>query len=80
MSRRRPGVIAQVIAAGAAAGAVPIDWDQTSRLFGGARSYWVATTSDRSLPPGAGRVMTPARPAECGEPITSRPVPAAGLG
>ena len=50
MNRRRPGVIAKVIAADAAAGAVPIDWDQTSRLFAGARSYWVATTSDQARP------------------------------
>lgn len=46
----RPGVIAEVIAAGAAAGAAPIDWDQTGRLFAAERSYWVATTGDDGRP------------------------------
>jgi hypothetical protein len=47
MNQRRPGVIAKVIATDAAAGAAPIDWDETSRLFAAERWYWVATTSEQ---------------------------------
>jgi hypothetical protein len=50
MNPRRPGVIAKVIATGAAAGTDPIDWDEMSRLFAAERSYWVATTSDQVRP------------------------------
>jgi hypothetical protein len=39
MNQRRPGVIAKVIATDAAAGAVPIGWDETSRLFAAERWY-----------------------------------------
>jgi hypothetical protein len=49
MNGRRPRVVATVIATGTAA-AVPIDWDETSRLFAAERSYWVATTSDQDRP------------------------------
>jgi hypothetical protein len=50
MSQRRPSAIAEVIATGAPAGAVPIDWDETSRLFAAERAYWVATTSEQVRP------------------------------
>lgn len=46
----RPGVIAEVIATGAAADAAPVDWDQAARLFAAERSYWVATTGDDGRP------------------------------
>jgi len=45
-----PGVIAEVIATGAAAGVAPIDWDEAGRLFAAERSYWVATTGDDGRP------------------------------
>jgi hypothetical protein len=50
MNQRRPGGIAKVIATDAAAGAAPIGWDETSRLFAAERWYWVATTSDQDRP------------------------------
>ena len=50
MTAIRPGVIATVIAAGAAGDAAPIDWDEAARLFAAERSYWVATTSDDGRP------------------------------
>jgi hypothetical protein len=46
----RPGVVAKVIATGAAADAAPIDWDEAGQLFAAERSYWVATTSDDGHP------------------------------
>jgi hypothetical protein len=46
MNGRCPGIIAKVIATGAAVDAAPIDWDETARLFAAERWYWVATTSD----------------------------------
>jgi len=46
----RPGPTAKVIAAGGAAGAAPIRWDEAARLFAAERSYWVATTSDGGRP------------------------------
>jgi pyridoxamine 5'-phosphate oxidase-like protein len=48
----RPAVIAEVIASDAGAGprAVPIDWEETVRLFAAERSYWVATTGDEGRP------------------------------
>lgn len=50
MTTRRPGPIAEVIAAAAAADATPIDWDDVASLFAAERSYWVATTSDDGRP------------------------------
>ena len=50
MSASRPGADAKVIAANAAADAMPIDWDEVARLFAAERSYWVATTSDDGRP------------------------------
>lgn len=49
MNRRCPGVTATVIATDAA-GAAPIGWDETVRLFAAERWYWVATTSDENRP------------------------------
>lgn len=46
----RPSVIAEVIATDASAGAVPIDWAETARLFAAERWYWVATTGDEGRP------------------------------
>lgn len=45
-----PAVIAEVIATGASAGVVPIDWAEAARLFAAERSYWVATTGDEGHP------------------------------
>ena len=50
MTASRPGIIATMIATGAAADAEPIDWDEASRLLAAERSYWVATTSDDGHP------------------------------
>jgi len=50
MNGRRPRVVATVIATATGAAAVPIDWDETSRLFAAERSYWVATASDQARP------------------------------
>lgn len=46
----RPGVTAEVIVAGAPAGAAPIDWEEAARLFADERWYWVATTGDEGRP------------------------------
>ena len=46
----RPGVIAEVIATGAAADTAPIDWDEAGRLFAAERGYWVATSGDGGRP------------------------------
>jgi hypothetical protein len=75
MSQRRPGVIAEVIAGGAAAGAAPIDWDETSRLFAAARQYWVATTGAQARPH-----LRPVLAVLVGERIYSTTSPAARKG
>jgi Pyridoxamine 5'-phosphate oxidase len=46
-----PRIVAEVIATdAAAAGGVPIDWEEAVRLFSAERWYWVATTGDDSRP------------------------------
>jgi Pyridoxamine 5'-phosphate oxidase len=78
----RPGVVAEVIAADAAADAAPINWDEAGRLFAAERSYWVATTSDDGLPHVRpvlavwvdGRIYSTTNPAaRKGRNLTSRP-------
>jgi hypothetical protein len=46
----RPSVVAEVIAAAAAADAAPIDWEDAVGLFAAERSYWVATTRNDGRP------------------------------
>jgi hypothetical protein len=75
VNQRRAGVIAQVIATGAAAGASAIDWDETVRLFAAERWYWVATTSDEGRPH-----LRPVLAVWVGERIYSTTSPAARKG
>jgi Pyridoxamine 5'-phosphate oxidase len=82
MTASHSGAVAKVIAADAAAGTAPIDWDEAGQLFAAERSYWVATTSDDGRPHVRpvlavwvdGRVYSTTTPAaRKGRNLTSRP-------